>query len=215
MAFGAGKNGRLTVAFIRVRAVLMLSDFRTFGRGVLIRLHGLSPRTLAGQLNQLFGDVTPGQNVVGSRVLDCSSRHLADQRRCRVFDDRDAPSSPNREQTRRTIVQVSAEQKSYQIWPEGSSRSSKQRIDSGTMPILPRTTFHSDFPRLERQMTIRRGNIDFARDDFVAIFGMNCWEWGLPRQNLREITISVRREMNYNEDGYLEPRRQMAGYFYE
>jgi hypothetical protein len=100
----------------------------------------------------------------------------------------------------RAVVEIARKHYSDNSGPITVGGGPKQRIDCRTMTILLGTTGQSGLTVYQVQVTIRRGYIDPAGLNGLAINGMNSGEWTGPVQDAGQGAGNGPREVDHNEN---------------
>lgn len=98
--------------------------------------------------------------MVHRRAGDGPLRHGRSDRLRRVLHDRDAAALLDRQQTRRTVLQLPGQHDADDAWAVGGGGGSEQRVDGGPAEILLVAMGQPDAAALHRHVQVGRGDID-------------------------------------------------------
>src|SRR5689334_22914914 len=124
------------------------------------------------QTSQQRANLCQGKAIIDGHMVYGALWHAGVERLTRILHDSDAIALLDCEQTRGAIVECARQHDASDARTIGIGERAKERINSGSMAILPGTTCHTNMALLYQEMVVRGSDVDMPIDDFCSIFGM-------------------------------------------
>src|SRR5438874_4748366 len=134
-------------------------------------------------------------------MLHCAGRHPRIEGITRILNDCDPSSLLDGNESCRPIIERAAQDDADDARSVRECRAPKERIDGGTMTILARTMNAAKRPiALDHEMLVGRGDVDRSVAKRLSVFHLLCRKRLLARENMREKTLRVGRNVNDDEN---------------